>query len=320
MDSDRHVTPGRLRRLHEELTDEGLPIGNSSSPETLVDEIDYALRPPRHEGRSPAYGAIVLPSEGIEHWSTVTGLDVTLSPATERADDDARRYADGRVSFALRTDDGIEAVAVFDRAAGSERDLVIIAEASGAILVQRRADGLVRVVGSFGVARWDGGDWHVEPPFGSWLRQAAGGLDDSTSAVLDRTLRFAVHDLGAAGIGSLLILGASDGASFERRMSTPPPLHIDRPSDLGPLRHVLSQVDGAALLDSDGTLRHLGVRLVPSAESERDVDAMGGTRHTAARRYSADDPAAVVVAVSESGPVTVFRNGGVIGRSEPDDS
>ncbi len=317
MDSDRHVTPGRLRRLREELLDEGIPIETSSSPETLVDEIDYALRPPRHEGRLPSYGAIVLPDEGIDRWPDSTGLEVTISPTAERADDDARRYADGRVSFALRTAAGVEAVAVFDRSAGSERDLVIIAEATGAFLVQRRADGPVRLVGSFGVARWDAGSWHLEPPLWSWLQRAACGLDESTSEVLDAILRFAVHDLGAAGIGSLLILGANLEASFEQRLSTPPPLHIDRPSDLGPLRHVLSQVDGAALLDSDGTLKHLGVRLVPSAESEREVEAMGGTRHTAARRYSADDPSAVVVAVSESGPVTVFRQGRIIGRSEP---
>jgi DNA integrity scanning protein DisA with diadenylate cyclase activity len=56
---------------------------------------------------------------------------------------------------------------------------------------------------------------------------------------------------------------------------------------------------------------------VPSPDAERDVEATGGTRHTAARRYSADDPEAVVVAVSESGPVTVFRAGRIIGRSDP---
>jgi len=183
--------------------------------------------------------------------------------------------------------------------------------------VQRRGDGQVRVVGSFGVARWDSGEWHLEPPFGSWLQRAACGLDDDASTCLDRLLRFAVHDLGASGIGSLLILGASDTADFEERMSAPPPLHVDRPSDLGPLRHVLSQVDGAALFRLDGTLEHLGVRLVPSPEAERSVDPLGGTRHTAARRFSADDPAAVVIAVSEGGPVTVFRQGRVIGRSDP---
>lgn len=320
MDSARRVTEARLSRLRDELLEEGIPVDLASDPKALVDEIDYAVRPPRHERRMPAYGAVVLPSAPIDDWSAPTGLDVTISPAAgdegEVASADARRYADGRVSFTVRCADAVESVVVFDRSAGSERDLVVLAEATGGYLVQRRADGLVRVVGSFGVARWESGEWHIEPPFGSWLRRASCGLDSATLPTLERLLRFAVHDLGSSAIGALLILGARGSAAFEERLSPPPPLHIDRPSDLGPLRHVLSQVDGAALFDADGTLRSLGLRLVPSAESERSVAPTGGTRHTAARRYSADEPDAVVVAVSESGPVTVFRHGEVIGRSE----
>jgi len=45
------------------------------------------------------------------------------------------------------------------------------------------------------------------------------------------------------------------------------------------------------------------------------VEAFGGTRHTSGRRYSYDDPLATVVAVSEDGPVSVLRNGEVLGRS-----
>ena len=69
-----------------------------------------------------------------------------------------------------------------------------------------------------------------------------------------------------------------------------------------------------------GVLQHLGVRLIPSASAEESVGALGGTRHTSARRYSADDPEAIVVAVSESGPVTIFRAGNIIGRSPIDPS
>ena len=74
-------------------------------------------------------------------------------------------------------------------------------------------------------------------------------------------------------------------------------------------------IDGAAMLDGEGVLRGLGVRLVPSVEAEGTVDAFGGTRHTSARRYSYDDPLATVIAVSEDGPVSVFRSGAVLGRS-----
>ena len=180
------------------------------------------------------------------------------------------------------------------------------------------------MVGTFGVARWNGSDWHVEPAIGSWLQRASCGLDSARFGVIEHLLRFAVHDLGASGIGVLLIVGdesmsaSTSTSTFEQRLAEPPPLRLDRPVDLGPLRHVLSQLDGAAVFDAQGTLRQVGVRLIPSAEAERRIDATGGTRHTSARRYSYDAPAAIVVAVSESGPVTVFRNGTIIGRSPVD--
>ena len=62
-------------------------------------------------------------------------------------------------------------------------------------------------------------------------------------------------------------------------------------------------------------VRKHGVRLVPSADAEATVEGLGGMRHTSARRYSRDDPQAVVVVVSEDGPVTIFRDGDVVARS-----
>jgi DNA integrity scanning protein DisA with diadenylate cyclase activity len=72
------------------------------------------------------------------------------------------------------------------------------------------------------------------------------------------------------------------------------------------------------VFDQDGTLCQLGVRLVPSLDAEDRVDPLGGTRHTSARRYSYDDPSALVVVISEDGPVTVFREGKLLGRSPGD--
>jgi hypothetical protein len=321
MDSAHSVSMSRLRRLREELIDEGIGLIEATPhADVVLDELDYALRPPRHERRLPTYGSIVLPSVPSERWGDITALRTELSATTSRDDHDVRRYADGLVSWTVRGPDGIDALAVFDRAAGSERDLVVIAEATGGIIVQRRPDRGVRIAGPFGVARWDGSSWHVEPPFGSWLERASCGLPDDESGILDRLLRFAVHDLGAAGIGALFVLGGRQDGGFETRMATPPTLHLDHPTDLGPLRHVLSQVDGAAFVDSAGVLRQLGVRLIPSATSEESIEPLGGTRHTSARRYSADDPDSIVIAVSEDGPVTVFRLGRIVGRSPIDDS
>lgn len=147
---------------------------------------------------------------------------------------DARRYADGIVSWLVRSVDQPDGWAVFDRPAGSDRDLVVMAEAMG-----------------------------------------------------------------------------------DHRLASPPPLRITHPADLAPLRHALAQIDGATLFDVDGTLTAMGVRLVPSPSAEQHVDGYRGMRHTSGRRYSYDDPTATVIVVSEDGPVTVLRNGDLLGVSRP---
>ncbi len=186
-----------------------------------------------------------------------------------------------------------------------------------ATIVQRHPDGIVRVVGEFGVLRWRGFNWQHEPPVRTWIDAVTASAERGDADVLEALLEFAVHDLGSRGIGSLLIYRPHDdpGPPVEERLPAPPPLRIRRAPHLAPLRHALAQVGGAAIFDADGVLRQIGVRLVPSRAAEQRVDPLGGTRHTSGRRYSYDDPLATVIAVSEDGPVSVLRNGEVLGRS-----
>jgi hypothetical protein len=220
----------------------------------------------------------------------------------------------------LRRTDGSTEWMIFSRPAGSERDLVVLAEVLHATIVQRHPAGSVRVVGAFGVLRWDGYSWHHEPPAKTWIDAVTTPLTHGDAAVIEAMLTFAIHDLGAMRIGALLIYrpDGDPGPPVEERLPTPPPLRIRTPTHLAPLRHALGQVDGAAVFDADGVLRQLGVRLVPSNQAEEVVEPLRGTRHTSARRYSHDDPLATVIAVSEDGPVSVFRNGEVLANSHGD--
>src|SRR4051794_11216303 len=316
------VSPARLRRLSEELAEIGFAFdGSEPWREMVLTELDYALRPSVHERRGPSFGAIVEPTTDRSSWETATELTISGRHLGEAPLAGGRRFADGLSSWLVRRLDGHDKLAVFDRPAGSERDLVVLSEALGATLVQRHPVGAVRASGAFGVLRWDGLTWHHEPPLSAWIDYVGMCGDHGDREVLETILEFAVHDLGSRGIGALLVyqpeLGAPAGpdSTYELRLPVPPPLQITRPADLAPLRHVLAQVDGAAVLDGSGTLRQLGVRLVPSAEAEADVEGYRGMRHTSGRRYSFDDPTATVIVVSEDGPVTVLRKGELLGSS-----
>ncbi len=264
---------------------------------------------------------VLEPRSDPATWTSGSQLEIIRGPIGEQPLTSARWFADGLSSWLLRRTDGTNEWMVFDRPAGSERDLVVMSGVFDAAIVQRHPAGSVRVVGRFGVLRWDGFRWHHEPPVSSWIDAVTVCSAHDDSALLLALLEFAIHDLGSRGIGALLLFrpDVEPGPPVEERLPTPPPLSIRVPSHLAPLRHALGQVDGAAVFDADGVLRQLGVRLIPSDAAEETVDALGGTRHTSARRYSHDDPLATVIAVSEDGPVTVFRNGAVLARSHTGD-
>ena len=317
MVTERPPSPARLRRLAEELGENGLVLDlDSPIGALLLEEIDSALRPPVHERRIFSVGTLVEPTTDPTGWEAGTGLGIRRGPMGEMTLQELRRFADGLSSWVMRHIDRRDEWVVLDRPSGSERDLVVLADVLGATIVQRHPTGSVRVAGDFGVLRSVGLTWHHEPPVSRWVDEltACGSGDGSA---LHALLEFAVHDLGSRGIGAILVYRTTDaaGPGLEHRLPAPPPLEIRRASGLAPLRHALSQLDGAAVFDSSGTLRQLGARLVPSPEAEQTVDGFRGMRHTSGRRYSWDDPVATVIVVSEDGPVSVFRNGELLGRS-----
>jgi len=310
---------GRLRRLADELEELGLPKKGVSDRfrAMLLEEIDQAMRPEVHEQRVASTGSILEPRADVTDWERGTQLEIARTPVVQQPLGASRRFADGLSSWLLRRADGDDEWVLFDRPAGSERDLVVLSSVLDATIVQRHPSGSVRVVGRFGVLRWDRFSWHFEPPVTTWIDDVIAPPFTGDADVLKTMLAFAVHDLGSLGIGALLVYRPDDepGPAVEERLPTPPPLQIGTPAHLAPLRHALAQVDGAAVFDAGGVLRQLGVRLVPSAAAEEEVDALGGTRHTSGRRYSFDDPSATVVAVSTDGPVSVLRRGEVLVRS-----
>jgi len=311
----------RQRRLAEELEESGLVVeGTDTFRALLLDEIDRAVRPEVHERRVVSSGAILEPRSDPTTWEPGTQLDILRGSADRLALSDARRFADGLSSWLLRRTDGTTEWMVFNRPAGSERDLVVLAGVLDATIVQRHPAGSVRVVGRFGVLRWNGFSWHHEPPAKTWIDAVTSPLAVGDAAVIEHLLEFAIHDLGSLRIGALLIYRPHEdpGPAVEERLPIPPPLRIDTPAHLAPLRHALAQVDGAAVFDADGVLRQIGVRLVPSNHAEATVEPLRGTRHTSARRYSHDDPLATIIAVSDDGPVSVFRAGAILANSHGD--
>lgn len=159
---------GRLRRLDEELAETGLRSqGTNEFHALLLEEIDRALRPIVHERRISSGGTIIEPASDPATWATGAQLGITRGQLDHQPLMAARRFADGLSCWLVRRVGGVNEWMVFDRSAGSERDLVVLAAVLDATIVQRHPTGTVRVVGTFGVLRWRGLTWHHEPPVSS---------------------------------------------------------------------------------------------------------------------------------------------------------
>ena len=319
------MLPGRLQRLADELTEEGLPVlDGASDPVGALVELAYALRPQLHEGRVPTYGVLIPPTPLTVDEGRLLATDAAeLIDVTDLDVQFARRFADGRTSFAVRTSDAITHLACFGRNIADEYDLVGLQAALGGVIIQRHPGGQVRVFGPTGVVRWNGIAWHHDAPIDAWIERLGAVAREIPVEGVRPLLRFAIHELGGRRIGATLIWQPSGhtvpGRRLEPLVHNAPRLRLDSVGEEAAIAHALAQTDGAAIFDGDASLVALGIRLASSSDAERSVGTLGGMRHTSALRYSFDDPHSIVIVVSEDGPVTLMHAGRAITSVDPSD-
>jgi len=312
-------TPGspferRLYRLRDELHDEGMPLPvDGPAGLRLLAEVTYARRPPHHERHVPGYGALVFPVR--PDWTKSPQVPLVL-PADRVDPAVLRRYADGRSTFIVVTSAGMAGLAAFEHDAGNELSAVHL-QHTGAVVVQRTEPGVVRVCAPGGVVVWTGSRWLFRPLAEEYVRAVECLVPHSGRDVLAGLLELAVHTLAASRIGATLIWNLDGAPPIDRRSGmlelagslTGPPLSVTRRAHFPAVRSVLSQVDLATVIEADGTIGPIGVRLNHTIPSGDLVPAMGGARHTSAQRFTHEVPGVLAVVISESGRVTVYSRG-----------
>lgn len=297
------------RRLQSELIDDGVRIPVDEGVIALVlDELEYARRPPTFERRTPIYGSIVVPADRslIESGELVDLLDLDDMPV-----DSARRFADGRSTYLVRQQDGPLQLACFRRSVQYESDLVEIEGDIGAVIVQRTVMGVTRAFTTSGTIEWSGYRWAARPNARTQQATLAPLLPGVPKAVLGGLLEVAVHWLSPGRVGATLVLpGQHDhaGLDLEHSLATPP-LSVTTRYHYPALFAALMQTDLATVVDGAGVVRRVGVGLRSSPEATVSVDHARGMRHRSAARYTYDQPGALAVVISEDGPVSVFHEG-----------
>lgn len=307
----------RLRLLGEELRVEC----EVDAADAVLEELFAAASMEPHEGVYPSYAALVVEDS---EWSdllvraaegayTVIDLPLALAPS--------RKFADGMTAFLARNFSNSETrlllAPVFR---GLERDAVELAAQLGATVVQRTRPGIVRLVDGERIAIRENGSWNRKTAAEALLGDVVTAIgDESKRPVAARILSLCLHVLSANHVGATVVWFPNQ-AHLARTGSNkvphigwskafaPPRLTVTDPQHAPLFLHALSQLDRAALLNSDGELQWLGANLdaPPAAEVE------GGTRHNSAASYSEARADAMLFVVSADGPVTVFKEGYVV--------
>lgn len=302
----------RIERLRHELTDDEVWLPEDAELcDLLLTELDYARHPHAHEGVAPRYGAVLAHPDSLRRKpiEQLELVDITAIPLAV-----SRRLADGRSSFVARVVGGPDRLVCFERTREYESSAVHLATATGALVVQRLGRGWIRLTTPHGVALWDGIRWTTKPLSTALVEDLAPHVPDADPVVLANVLELCTHWLAAGRVGAALVWRLDgdpaelDGVGLQASVEIPP-LELRRRSHFAALLNALSQYDRAALVHPGGRVDRVGVHMRSSERSRRELAPYRGTRHTSALRFSWDEPSTLVLVVSSSGTLSVFRRG-----------
>jgi DisA bacterial checkpoint controller nucleotide-binding len=297
------------RRLQSEMIDDGVAVDAEEGVlQVVLDELEYARRPPLFERRAPIYGSIVVPADRslIESGELVDLIALDAIPL-----DVARRFADGRSTYLVRQPDRPLQLACFRRSVQYESDLVEIEADIGGVIVQRTTMGVTRAFTETGAVEWSGYRWTKRPNARSQHQGLQPLLPGIDKPVLAGVLELAVHWLSPSRVGATLVLPGDHGdAGMDLEHSiVAPTLTVTTRYHYPALFAALMQTDLATIVAADGAVLRLAVGLRATPEAGSVIDHERGMRHRSAARYTFDQPGALAVVVSEDGPVTVFFHG-----------
>lgn len=205
---------------------------------------------------------------------------------------------------------------VFPTSIGDEATLAALSSEFMAVVVQRDSSGQVRIYSQHGIYLNRTRKWWFKPTPYSILWNLQTYLPMVKPDTLNELLALAVHVLSPASCGATLVwwlvppVPVNGATTLDLSQLG---LRLDK-EHFSAIRNVVSQHDGATFIGPAGEVLSIGTHLATSVEAQRVIPQTRGTRHTSARRYSFDEPRAVVVTVSQDGPVTVFSDGVSIGE------
>ena len=335
---DDDVAEARRKLVALELRSTGFRTVPSLESD-LAHELSRAIYAPVHENEQRPYGAVII-SDEYRFYCLHDDVKVEedISPSV------VNRLADGVNAFVLKGPrvsrpslllphtplvDEVDLFTLRDDALFGDRSIHPIDPPEHDFMIVRRdSSDAVTALASTGIATLRLGSWgfrRYQYAYMSAIRDVYAPPDPMFNQCIRAALRLAVHILSPKRCGGTIVVLdptddiealESEGCVNRRKAVTiEGGVDIARKSLQRPLVHLMSQHDGATIVNSSGDVTDIGVWLGSRADGFASAPSEGGTRHFAAQRFSREI-AGVVIVVSSDGPVTIFFAGDKISVSE----
>lgn len=293
----------RCDQIQAALIEGGVVQDDDNLLSTIVDEVEYAVYPPKHEQKIPTYGSIIVAKHLLQGTDF---LDVRkLSVET------VRQLADGVSTFAIVRRNKHERILFRTASCNEELELIALHKQTKGMLIHRNHHSVVRVFRNEAIFTHESGTWFKRPYSRSVMGDVEKAVPQADLGILDHILQFAFHALSPSNVGATLVWWINDRKKVPKggRDLSASGMGAANSAHFNALRSLLRQHDGALFIAPNGQVQSIGQHLKYTKNAEKFIKQVGGTRHTSAKRYSFDQPNAVVFVISEDGPVSVFSDG-----------
>lgn len=271
-----------------------------NTPE-IIDEIYFAIAPKIHEGFVFSYGAIFV--ESIDDFDKFEKIKL-LPEQIETS----RKMADGLNWYSLFIQNSFYGLIKIPESSSTEIQMLKFFPLSGGLILNRSNNGTCRIYQGDRIILHDRRNWLIKPNIKNVASNISFCVEKTNKRVLQNLLEFSYHLLSPTEhVGAILVWFLSPQKT--NGILEPLQLSFMDESHIKLIFHLLAQTDGATFINQQGVLMSSGVQIRYSSKSKKIIPNYKGTRHTSSIRFSYDVSHAIVITISEDGPVSIFLNG-----------
>lgn len=262
----------------------------------LIDIVTKAIYLSPHENNEPFWGVIL------------SGSTPTLQH--ELIDDFKDSYCDGKRTFGLCIEGDNDLKTVIFQSEMNDISLLELSNKEKTCIVKRGGNTL-KIYYNNTIYICENRIWKVLEKVDVQVVEIQKHFGAVDTDLIRKLLTFSFHNLSVNKIGATIILWLED--EFNSTHATLPDsmnLDFNNENHQELLKQYLKNNDGAVVINSSGAIIGGKAHLSFSEDSRSLIQIKDkGTRHNSAARFSFDNSKAIVITVSEDGPVSVFSEG-----------